>query len=101
MVLELDLFDFVKLGCPLLDDLPLLPDAEALQVIKADAHLIINMLSEPPSGLQIQLPRLVIPELLMVLLVSRQCPDLLSLSQILHVETPSNLEGSILMLVLR
>jgi hypothetical protein len=44
---------------------------------------------------------LVIPELLMVLLVGRQCPDLLSLSQILHVETPSNLEGSILMLVFR
>ena len=101
MVLELDLFDFVKLGCPLLDDLPLLPDAEALQVIEADAHLTINVLREPPSGLQIQLPGLVIPELLMVLLVGRQCPYLICLSQILLVEAPSNLESSILILVFR
>lgn len=94
VILELQLLKLVELSCSLFDDLSLLTNAQAFQVLEADSDLIVNVSGEPARRFQVVLPWLMVPVPFMILLVCRQNSQALqfwSLLELLSVEAPAML----------
>jgi hypothetical protein len=71
VILILDLLQLLKLCGSLLNDLSLLTDTEALQVLISYAQFLINVIYVPTRRSQVYLGDLMIPIYLMFLLFSR------------------------------
>jgi hypothetical protein len=89
MVLKLHSLHLVQLLSPSFDNHSLLSDTQTLQILETNAHLAIHVRGEEPRCVHVNLGSIMVPEVLMVLLVSSERMNNLLLLQDIIIIAPA------------
>ena len=82
----LEIIESVHLTGSMFDDVSLLTDTQAFEIVESDADFLVDMACEETSGVHMEPSLVVIPVSLMILFINRQALDLWSCC---HLRVPA------------